>query len=791
MIKRMIRLAATAGFALSIMGTLPTQAKMLVSERYEGAQATEVGKTVGARTALGNGWRPKVSGGYVKSNEVDLITLPVAGLIRGDRGTVELDLVRGDAEAGSEGLFALVGADGDSLFYARIDWNGYGRYLDEPVLDVKLLWHPEKDYESGPIRLNKNINVGKPFNLTFTWGPSAADCNIFLDGKRLGAIANTPFKMKEFVEQAVSIAIGGQPTNTPGKVYDQAASLFKGLYIYDEPLDGADLYANPAKYRRTAVNPVIAAVAHDASRAAGFSGNLIAGNTLGVTLNGTPGATATFDIAHYPDVAGRLSLNWKGWGVYLEDKVFFEPGEVNLRDVDGYRVYGSTAPFDPLAPGMEPVTTLKVDEQVYSFEGLEVNKTFYTAVVAEMRDGSFKTVVAPLAGLPLTETAPGVYTGTKQIAWGERYPRAVVVGHLATAVLATSFVAEKTIVIDTTLTIAVATSPNELKADEKSKSQISVVVTDANGNPVSGHKMKFLLATTSQYTGVVGGGAFTDQVGGSLDENRWAETDLFGRVSANYVAGFAAKTAIIVVRDMTSNDTGAGWVKTYITATAQLELLPIQNNAAMDAGYTIAVTSSDQWLTADGKSQARITAKVALNGRPVEGHNIDFAVSSGSGSIRAVKNTTDRNGEARAVYTAGKKIGIALITATDTTAGISGSVPIELRSDAPAKIAIKIDPEKLPADGRSRAELLVTVTDINDNPNDNVEVEYDLRSGGGRIRDARGVTDRRGESTSEYTAGRSAGMVSIEITVRSTIPTSEETAKARDLALAVKDYRFF
>ena len=211
----------------------------------------------------------------------------------------------------------------------------------------------------------------------------------------------------------------------------------------------------------------------------------------------------------------------------------------------------------------------------------------------------------------------------------------------------------------------------------------------------------------------------------------------------------------------------------------------------MDAGYAIAVTSSDEWLTADGKSQARITALVTLNDRPVEGHNVDFGVASGAGSIRTVKDVTDKNGEARAVYTAGKKIGIVLITATDTTAGISGTVSIELRSDAPAKIAIKLDPEKLPADGRSRADLSVLVTDINDNPNDNVEVEYLISNGGGRLRDDKGLTDRKGESATHYTAGRSAGMVTFDITVRSTVPTEAELARAGELALAVTDYKFF
>jgi hypothetical protein len=181
---------------------------------------------------------------------------------------------------------------------------------------------------------------------------------------------------------------------------------------------------------------------------------------------------------------------------------------------------------------------------------------------------------------------------------------------------------------------------------------------------------------------------------------------------------------------------------------------------------------------------------VTLNSQPVEGHAVAFSVASGTGSIRTVKDTTDKNGQARAVYTAGKKIGIVLITATDTTVGISGSVSIELRSDAPAKIAIKLTPEKLPADGRSRAELSVLVTDINDNPNDNTEVEY-LVLGDGSLRDAKGLTDKNGESANAYTAGRTPGMVTFEITVRSMIPTEAELAKARELAVAVTDYKFF
>ncbi|HWR97282.1 MAG TPA: invasin domain 3-containing protein, partial [Candidatus Methanoperedens sp.] len=276
-----------------------------------------------------------------------------------------------------------------------------------------------------------------------------------------------------------------------------------------------------------------------------------------------------------------------------------------------------------------------------------------------------------------------------------------------------------------------------------------------------------------------------------IKESFRGETDLFGRISATYVAGFAAKTAVIVARDLLSNSTGAGYVKTFIQAAAQLELEPAQPTEAMLQGYEIEVTSSDDWLTADGKSEAKITAKVTLNGRPVEGHTVRFGVTSGTGSIRAVKDKTGKDGIARAIYTAGKKIGIAVVTATDTTVGITGSVQIELRSDAPAKIKIGIKPEKLPADGRSTADLTVLVTDINDNPNDNTEVEYRIASGGGELREERTVTDKDGETKNEYEAGRSPGTVTFELTVRSAVPTDEELAKARDLALAVTDYRFY
>ncbi len=407
------------------------------------------------------------------------------------------------------------------------------------------------------------------------------------------------------------------------------------------------------------------------------------------------------------------------------------------------------------------------------------------AVAAEMRDGTLRPVLAPILDQPLAETEPGIYSGSFPVGWQDRYARAAVIGRLSRGTASTTLVASGVFSVDPALRLAVEAEPNELKADEKSASRVTVTVTDANGRAIAGHKIGFLLATTSQYTGVVGGGAFLDEVGGNITQGPWGETDLFGRLTASYVAGFAAKTAIIVARDLTSNDTGAGWVRTFIQATAGLELEAGAARIAAEPGYQITVTSSDDWLTADGRSQARITARVTRNGEPVPGRTVGFEATPGLGSIRVTRGVTDPNGEARAVYTAGRKIGVVVVTAMDAAAGISGSVQIELRSDAPAKIVIRLDREKLPADGRSRAEVLVLVTDTNDNPNENVGVEYRVASGDGSFRHEQGLTDRNGEHTAEYVAGSAPGPVVLEVTVRSSAPTAEELVAARDLAVAV------
>jgi hypothetical protein len=772
--------------------------------------------------SAGLGWT-QAEAAFVMSPPV-FVDIPVTAGSAVSEGTISFDLQRkpGDVKM-RRTVFALMGDSGTkNLFRLMIEWSsdhdpsrpmiyiGDRLFIEQGI----LLWSRE-------ILLDRAVRPGQWVHIDLVWDDLAGRYDLYLDGRpqettptiyypegesapdtreelaRHYDQSELPGEFRErpfgwFLQQAKNVRVGANYWKPGGEASSPMsnAAIDNFVVTVDEPfVYGVTGYTSPDG----GVAGSIASLGHDAARAAGFSGRLVAGDSVTVTMEGTPGVPASFDVARVADAAGEVAVRWAGFGVYLEEKTFFDEGEVDLRDVDEYRVYAATGPISTVTQETDAAEVLEVDEQSVVLEGLEPDTPYYIAVMALMEDGTFLPVIEPDQGIAMTEVedVPGTYEGTFTADYQDRYPEAVIVARLGSGEGEAVMVSDETFEIDGRLNIEVLPSPEELKADEKSTSEITVTVTDTNGDAVEGHEVRFLLATTSRYTGVVGGGAFTDEVGGTLDRDFRGETNMSGRVTATYTAGFAAKTAIIVARDMVSNDTGAGFIKTYINAAAQLELEAPTVSAGKALGYTIAVTSSDEWLTADGESDARITAFVALDGIPVEGHRVGFTIASGSGKIRTVRGETGSDGRARAVYTAGTKIGLILIRATDHTAQISGTVQIELRSDAPAKISLALSEEVLPADGHSTAEVAVVVTDINDNPNEGIEVEYSVRIGSGRIRDVEPVTDRRGESTAEYVAGTIPGQVSIEVTVRSAVPTEEEMLAAREMALAVMDHEFF
>jgi biotin carboxyl carrier protein len=189
------------------------------------------------------------------------------------------------------------------------------------------------------------------------------------------------------------------------------------------------------------------------------------------------------------------------------------------------------------------------------------------------------------------------------------------------------------------------------------------------------------------------------------------------------------------------------------------------------------VSLSREWLTADGRSRSRITAMVrGADGDAVQGHNIQFALLGDNGSIRTVQGRTDSRGRAYADYIAGTVMGQVQVEVRDLTSGLAAMVSIELRPDAPAEIELAADPGEVVTGGQ--ATVTATVTDANGNPNRNVDVLFDVPVEKGTLGAPSVPTDEDGMAAVTFTAGDTAGLVTVRGTVISREPTAEEISAA-------------
>jgi len=404
----------------------------------------------------------------------------------------------------------------------------------------------------------------------------------------------------------------------------------------------------------------------------------------------------------------------------------------------------------------------------------------------------------PVKGVAMAEdpSKPGSYTNEYVVPSGIYAENQRIAGYLAdnTGLQSEPFPSANSFTVDSRSSFALTIDKTDLPADSAATARVKVKVTDANGNPVKDHQVKVTLSTTDEYTGLVGGGsakssntatAAKDLLAGADVETRWkGATDSWGEVEFDFKSGFAAKTIILQAKDLTSGDVGVDYITSYKEASIDIALTAPISRAAARRGvtYILKVEATKTELTADGRSRSVIRATLTdPNGKAVPGDPVTFALSSANGSLRTIQGTTDATGVATAEYTAGKKVGIVVVTATATLRNATGNVSITLLADAPAKIYLKARPESLPADGNSRADLSVKVTDINDNPNKDTKVEFKVSKGGGKIEYPDRLTDTFGDAANRYTAGNAAGIATILATVRSKVPTDSELTKARNV----------
>lgn len=399
----------------------------------------------------------------------------------------------------------------------------------------------------------------------------------------------------------------------------------------------------------------------------------------------------------------------------------------------------------------------------------------------------------PMAELPAEPAAPGkpaviagTYQGSYTVKPGDDFEAGQIVGQFVSAdnVAADPVASSSRWTIETKPVVTFAIGQKDMPADAGTRTRIKLTAKDANGNPLKGRNLKLTLATTDEYTGLVGAGDFGTQVGASV-ETRWkGATDAWGEVEFDYVSGFAAKTVILQAKDLDSGGVSVDYITTFKEASIDIAMTAPRSLAAARRGmqYMIKVEASRTQLTADGKSRSVIRGTVTdPSGKPVPGDTVTFALSSPNGTLRTIQGVTDAAGIATAEYIAGKKIGIVVVSATDTVRNVSGNVSILLLADAPAKIILKARPESLPADGNSKADIQVKVTDVNDNPNKDTKVEFKLTQGIGKLDYNDRVTDTFGDALNRFTAGTTPGIATILATVRSKVPSAAELLKAKNV----------
>ena len=451
----------------------------------------------------------------------------------------------------------------------------------------------------------------------------------------------------------------------------------------------------------------------------------------------------------------------------------------------GVIIYDEALSSDlPYGHGLPEIDSVTHDAlEVVGYSGKLVAGDVVSATMKADPGGVATFDLGGITGIPMVEsgTEPGVYVGARMVQYGDELEDGGIIGRFTNTygVPAVSVTADRSLDIDTTVYLTVNAGDEILPADRESRAGVSVSAADANGKAVRGHPLKLTMSTTGEYTGIVGGGTFDDLVGGELDVKWKGVTDSSGSVSAEYVSGFAAKTIIVSAKDMVTGDVGAGFIRSFIEGTVEIVVKP-PIAVALAAAGTLEVSVSRDWLTADGRSKTRITAVARdADGNPVKGNRVEFRLVGDNGRIKTVRSKTDSKGRALADYIAGIRIGQVQVEVRDLTSGLSATVSIELRSDAPAEIALTADPPELVVGDGDGSTVSAKVTDANGNPNTDTEVLFQVMAGEGNLSADAVLTDNRdGVAQVIFWPGEVPGISTVKATVTSRAASEEELSAA-------------
>jgi adhesin/invasin len=430
-------------------------------------------------------------------------------------------------------------------------------------------------------------------------------------------------------------------------------------------------------------------------------GTTVGSNTLTATSAGLTGSPQTFTATATAGAAASVAISaGNGQSATVGTAVATDP-TVLVTDQFGNPVAGATVTF-AVASGGGSVTG---GSQVSNAGGIATVASWTLGPVA----GS-NTLTATVGALPAaTFTATGTAGAAANVARNT--------GNNQTA----------------TVNTAVAIAP-------------SVLVTDANGNPVAGVTVTFAV------TG--GAGSLT----GATPATNGAGIATLGSWTLGTAAGANSISATVAsVGSVTFNATStAGAAASIVLSTG--------NGQTAAAGSAVAVNPavlvSDQF------------------GNPVAGTAVTFAVTAGGGSVTGGSTTSNASGIAMVgSWTLGPTAGAGNNGLNATSAGLAGS-PVTFTASATAGAAATVavsagDGQSATVAAAVAVDPAVVVTDAFGNVVSGVSVTFAVASGGGSVTGANQVTNASGVATvNSWTLGNTAGANSLTATVSGLTPAA-------------------
>jgi biotin carboxyl carrier protein len=578
-----------------------------------------------------------------------------------------------DGKTDYEVVFSLSDDSRKSLVSFGLLWENAG----ETQLTITGIKNAKRDgLWPSRIGLGRLVKPGESIEILLTWGSRKQDNRLFVDGQ--------PVDISYFNDE---FYIWDGPEKSFGDHIEGLSSVMVGV----ESPDGSEFWSplnDTILWELEFIGgPEISSVSHDAFAVAGYSGKLVEGDTYTVTLKAESGGTATFDLVQPatttkgvttpekvriashgmkedPDNPGTyMGVHIVKYGEDVEDGLIVghyankngveaEPAASQKALTVDTKVYMEVKASNDLIPADENsragVTIVATDANGKHIKEHQLELTMsttdeYTGIVG---GGTFEDMVGgeievdwrgvtDSFGEVTAQYISGFAAKTILVSAKDMVSGDVGVGYVRSYIEGTVDVLVKNPAaraLAVAGSMEVSLSRDWLTADGRSRSRITAVVKDVDGNPLEGDEIAFTLIGDN----------------GKIRAVK-SRTDSRGRAFADYIAGIVIGQVQIEVRDMTSG----------LVAVVSIELRP-------DAPAEISLTAEPAEIYIGDADGSLITAKVTdANGNPNANTDVLYEVITGGGSMSADSAVTDeKDGIAEVSFLPGDEPGVSTIKAT-------------------------------------------------------------------------------------------------------------------------------